>query len=212
VNLLLAQGADVTYSDIAEIHVSGHAQEEELKLLLSIIRPKYFVPIHGEVRHLNRHASIAEELGVPEKNIFILKNGNILEVREGKVDVSDEEVDAEPVFVDGLGVGDISTIVLRDRKQLSESGLIIVVATLDPSTGKVISGPDILSRGFTYVRENEELISELRDIAASKLIELNRAGTRGYAALKKEITSELKRYIYKKTGRSPVILPVFMDA
>jgi ribonuclease J len=212
VNLLLAKGADVTYSDIADIHVSGHACEDELKLLLSLIRPKYFMPVHGEVRHLYRHAAIAEELGVPEKNIFILENGNVLEVREPKPEISKEKIDAEPVFVDGLGVGDISTIVLRDRKLLSESGLIIVVATMNPSTGKIKSGPDILTRGFIYVRENEGMIDELRGIASDKFKELHRAGTRGHAAIKKEITTELKRYIYKKTGRSPVILPIIMDA
>jgi ribonuclease J len=212
VNLLLAKGADVTYSEIADIHVSGHACEDELKLLLSLIRPKYFVPVHGEVRHLYRHAAIAEEMGIREKDIFILENGNVLELREDKVEIAKERVAAEPVFVDGLGVGDISTIVLRDRKLLSESGLIIVVATTDPDTGKIISGPDILTRGFVYVRENEDLIDELRRVVSDTLAELRRAGTRSYSAIKKEITSELKRYIYKKTGRSPVILPILMDA
>jgi ribonuclease J len=212
VNLLLAKGADVTYSDIADIHVSGHACEDELKLLLSLIRPKYFMPVHGEVRHLYRHAAIAAEMGVSEKNIFILENGNILEVRDPKPEISKEKIDADPVFVDGLGVGDISTIVLRDRKLLSESGLIIVVATINPSTGKVKSGPDILTRGFIYVRENEDMIDELRGVVSDKFKELGRSGTRGHAAIKKEITTELKRYIYKKTGRSPVILPILMDA
>jgi ribonuclease J len=212
VNLLLAKGADVTYSDIADIHVSGHACEDELKLLIALIRPKYFMPVHGEVRHLYRHAAIAGEMGIKEKDVFILENGNILEVREDKIGVSGEKVAAEPVFVDGLGVGDISTIVLRDRKLLSESGLIIVVATTDPDTGKIISGPDILTRGFVYVRENEDLIEELRGVVSDKFAELRRAGTRSYSAIKKEISSELRRYIYKKTGRSPVILPILMDA
>ncbi|MDR3225722.1 MAG: ribonuclease J [Clostridiales Family XIII bacterium] len=212
VNRLLAMGADVTYSEIADIHVSGHACEEELKLLFSLIRPKYFMPVHGEVRHLYRHAAIAEEMGIQNKNIFILENGNVLEVRQDKVEITDEKIDIEPVFVDGLGVGDISEIVLRDRKLLSESGLIIVVVTIDPSTGKVLSGPDILSRGFTYVRENEELIDELRGVASAKLKDLKSAGTHGHSAIKKEITNELRRYIYKKTGRSPMILPILMDA
>jgi ribonuclease J len=212
VNRLLAMGAEVTYSEIADIHVSGHACEEELKLLLSLIRPKYFMPVHGEVRHLYRHAAIAEEMRVPKQNIFILENGNVLEVRQDKLEITDEKIDTEPVFVDGLGVGDISEIVLRDRKLLSESGLIIVVMAIEPSTGKVISGPDILSRGFTYVRENEELIDELRGIATAKLKELKNAGTHGHSAIKKELMSELRRYIYKKTGRSPVILPILMDA
>jgi ribonuclease J len=212
VNLLLAKGADVTYSEIADIHVSGHACEDELKLLLSLIRPKYFMPVHGEVRHLYRHAAIAEEMGIPEKNIFILENGDILDVREDKVEKAVEKVAADPVFVDGLGVGDIGAIVLRDRKLLSESGLIVVVATTDPGTGKVVSGPEILSRGFVYVRENEGLIDELRSVVSDTFAELKRTNTRSYSAIKKEITSELRRYIYKKTGKSPVILPILMDA
>ncbi|MDR1495880.1 MAG: RNase J family beta-CASP ribonuclease [Clostridiales Family XIII bacterium] len=211
VNLLLARGADVTYSEIADIHVSGHACEDELKLLFSLIRPKYFMPVHGEVRHLYRHADIAKEMGIDSKDIFILENGNVLELREGKVEISKERVDAEPVFVDGLGVGDIGTMVLRDRKLLSESGLIVVVAGIDRDKGKIVSGPDILTRGFVYVRDNEALIAELRGVASDKFEGLRRAGTRAHSAIKKEITSELKRYIYKKTGRSPVILPILMD-
>jgi ribonuclease J len=211
VNLLLAKGADVTYSEIADIHVSGHACEDELKLLLSLIRPKYFMPVHGEVRHLYRHAAIAEEMGIPEKDIFILENGNILEVREKKLEISKEKIEADPVFVDGLGVGDISAIVLHDRKLLSESGLIVVTAAIARKSGKVVSGPDILSRGFVYVRENEELLGELRSVAAGKLKGLMKNGSRGHADIKKELISELRRCVYKKTGRNPVILPVFTD-
>jgi ribonuclease J len=212
VNLLLSKGADVTYSEIADIHVSGHACEEELKLLLSLIRPKYFMPVHGEVRHLYRHAAIAEEMGIPKKNIYILENGRVLEVRENKLEITDERIEAEPVFVDGLGVGDISSIVLRDRKLLSESGLIVVAATMNARTGKVQAGPDILTRGFVYVKENEDLIDELRGVASKKLAELNKAGVRSYSAIKKDVSTELKKHIFKKTGRSPVILPIFMDA
>jgi ribonuclease J len=212
VNLLLAKGADVTYSEIADIHVSGHACEDELKLLLSLIRPKYFMPVHGEVRHLYRHADIAKEMGIDGKDIFILENGSVLEVREDRIGIAKERVEADPVFVDGLGVGDIGAIVLRDRKLLSESGLIIVVATTDPGTGYLVSGPDILTRGFVYVRENEDLIDELRSVASDKFAELKRARVRGHAAIKKEITLALRQYIYKKTGRNPVILPILMDA
>jgi ribonuclease J len=212
VNLLLSKGADVTYSEIADIHVSGHACEEELKLLLSLIRPKYFMPVHGEVRHLYRHAAIAEEMGIPKKNIYILENGRVLEVRENKLEITDERIEAEPVFVDGLGVGDISSIVLRDRKLLSESGLIVVAATMNARTGKVQAGPDILTRGFVYVKENEDLIDELRGVASQKFAELNKAGVRSYSAIKKDVSTELRKYIFKKTGRSPVILPIFMDA
>ncbi|MDR2163834.1 MAG: ribonuclease J [Clostridiales Family XIII bacterium] len=212
VNLLLAKGAEVTYSEIADIHVSGHACEDELKLLLSLIRPKYFMPVHGEVRHLYRHADIAKEMGISGKDIFILDNGKVLEVSESKAEITKERIDSDPVFVDGLGVGDISTVVLRDRKLLSESGLIIVVATTDPDTGNIVSGPEIFTRGFVYVKENEGMIDELRGVVSDKFAELRRSKARGYSAIKKEISSELKRYIYKKTGRSPVILPILMEA
>ncbi|MDR1953416.1 MAG: ribonuclease J [Clostridiales Family XIII bacterium] len=212
VNKLFMKGAEVIYSDIADIHVSGHAHQEELKLMLSLIKPKYFMPVHGEYRHLHRHAMIAEDLGIPAKQIFILENGKILEINDKKISVSKQTVNAEPVFVDGLGVGDIGTIVLQDRKLLSESGLIIVVATMDGSTGRILSGPDILSRGFVYVRENEDLIDELRSVASKKLYEFEKKG-RGADRnnIKNAVREDLRRYIYTKTKRNPVILTIFME-
>jgi ribonuclease J len=170
------------------------------------------MPVHGEIRHLYRHAAIAEELGISRKDIFILRNGSILEVTDSKAVLSKEKVEADPVFVDGLGVGDISAIVLRDRKLLSESGLIIVVATIDIDTGRVLSGPEIMTRGFVYVRENESLIDELRGVASDKLYALEKSGVKDYSTLKSGVRDELRRYIYKKTERNPVILPIFMDA
>lgn len=211
VNKLFEKGADVIYSDIADIHVSGHACREELKLMHMLIKPKYFMPVHGEFRHLHQHAMLAEELGLHKDKIFILENGQILNVSKNRVNISKEEVSAEPVLVDGLGVGDVGNIVLRDRKLLSESGLIIVVASIEKSTGEIVSGPDIISRGFVYVRENEDLIESARDRVAARLLKCSQEGIRDWGALKNAVKDELKNYIYKKTKRSPVILPIFME-
>ncbi|MDR0885792.1 MAG: ribonuclease J [Clostridiales Family XIII bacterium] len=212
VNKLFEEGADVVYSEIADIHVSGHAQSDELRLLQMLIRPKFFMPVHGEYRHLKQHAHIAETLGTPKQNIFIMENGDMLEIKDGKAVNHKEKVPAEPVFVDGLGVGDISAIVLRDRKLLSESGLLILVATIDSKTGKVVEGPDIISRGFVYVKENEDMIADLREIAKKKLKELEHANKKDWATLKAAVRDELRRSIYGKTKRNPVILPIFMEA
>jgi ribonuclease J len=212
VNLLLERGADVMYSDIADIHVSGHACREELKIMLSLIRPKFFMPVHGEYRHLNEHALLAERLGTPKGNVFILENGSVLTTDGKSMRITGEKVEAEPVFVDGLGVGDIGTIVLRDRKLLSESGLIIVIATLDSVTGRVISGPEIISRGFIYVRDNEDIIEELRRIAANTLFEMEGAKKSDHTAMKNGVRDALRRAIFEKTRRNPVILTLFMDA
>ncbi|MDR0356864.1 MAG: ribonuclease J [Clostridiales Family XIII bacterium] len=212
VNKLLMNGAEVIYSDIADIHVSGHACQEELKLMLSLIKPEYFMPVHGEYRHLHRHAMIAEDLGIPAKRILLAENGQILEVNNNKITVSKETVPADPVFVDGLGVGDIGTIVLQDRKLLSESGLIIVVATIDGPTGRVVSGPEILSRGFVYVRENEGLMDDLRAVVSNKLREFERGGKSDRNNMKNAVREVLRSYIYTKTKRNPVILTIFTEA
>ena len=212
VNKLLSSGAEVIYSDIADIHVSGHACQEELKLMLTLIKPKYFLPVHGEFRHLHQHAVIAQDLGMKKQNIFVLENGNIIETDGQKLSVLQEKIEADPVFVDGLGVGDISTIVLNDRKVLSESGLIIVVATVDPVTGRIISGPEIMSRGFVYVRENEDLIEELRQVAAEELDKFSNSKNIDQNHMKNAVRNSLRNYIYKKTHRSPIILTIFMDA
>jgi ribonuclease J len=211
VNKLFEKGADVIYSDIADIHVSGHACEEELKLIHMLIKPKYFMPVHGEYRHLHRHAVIAESIGMNRENIFVLENGQVLNLTPDKVSMSREEIPAAPVFVDGLGVGDVGNIVLRDRRLLSESGLIIVVATVERSTGRIVSGPDIISRGFVYVRENEDLIESARVAVEQRLAKCGKNGVRDRSAMKNAIREELRNFIYLKTRRNPVILPVFME-
>ncbi len=211
VNKLFEKGAQVIYSDIADIHVSGHACEEELKLMHVLIKPKFFMPVHGEYRHLMAHAAIAENLGQNPNDIFILKNGKVLNLTANSAAIIDEDIPSEPVLVDGLGVGDVGNIVLRDRKLLSESGLIIVVAAIDRATGEICSGPDIISRGFVYVRENEDLIEEARVVVCKALDNCVDGNIREWNALKSAVRDSLRSFIYVKTKRSPVILPIFLE-
>jgi len=211
VNKLFEKGAQVIYSDIADIHVSGHACEEELKLMHVIIKPKFFMPVHGEYRHLMAHAAIAENLGKKPEDIFILRNGKVLNLTANSASIIDEDIPSEPVLVDGLGVGDVGNIVLRDRKLLSESGLIIVVAAIDRATGEICSGPDIISRGFVYVRENEDLIEEARVVVCKALDKCVDGNIREWNALKSAVRDSLRSFIYEKTKRSPVILPIFLE-
>ena len=210
VNRLFEAGADVIYSDIAEIHVSGHACQEELKLLHSLLKPKYFMPIHGEVRHLISHAKLAEQLGEKPENIFILQNGDVLNVNNNEAYKESSVVAADAILVDGLGVGDVGNIVLRDRKHLSESGLIIVVAAIAEG-GYLVSGPDIVSRGFVYVKENEQLIEEARQVTLDTIEKALSSGLRDWNSLKSRVRDELSSHIYKITRRSPVILPIFLE-
>lgn len=211
VNKLFELGADVIYSDIADIHVSGHACEEEIKIMLSLIKPKYFMPVHGEYRHLHQNAAIAENLGMKSKNIFILENGQILNVSHNKASIAKETIDADPVFVDGLGVGDVGDVVLNDRRMLSESGLIMVAIALDRSTGEYVSGPDIFSRGFVYVAENAQLLDDARDVVSETLKKCMNNGIYDMKSLKGAIIKDLRRFIYDRTKRNPVILPYFME-
>jgi len=210
VNKLFEAGADVIYSDIADIHVSGHACQEELKLLHSLIKPEFFMPVHGEFRHLISHARLAEALGESKENIFILENGDELNINGDEAFVEKSVVDADAILVDGLGVGDVGNIVLRDRKHLSQSGLIIVVAAI-ASEGYVVSGPDIVSRGFVYVKENEELIESARQVALDALDKALEAGSRDWNTLKAKVRDALSDYIYQVTMRNPIILPIFLE-
>lgn len=211
VNKLFEKGAEVIYSDIADIHVSGHACQEELKLLHSLIKPKFFMPVHGEYRHLIRHAQLAEGLGMKKENIFILDNGDILEISKRSGHILKEKVDAEAILVDGLGVGDVGNIVLRDRKMLSESGLIIVVAAIEKESQIVVSGPDVISRGFVYVRENESLMEEARKVAEKALEKCQNKNIRDWNNMKSQVRDSLGSYIYDRTKRNPIILPIFLE-
>lgn len=211
VNKLVEKGAEVIYSDIAETHVSGHACREELKLMHSLIRPKYFMPVHGEARHLKKHAELAQALGMPKENIFILNNGDCLQINSKTATKIENLAAADGIFVDGLGVGDVGNIVLRDRRLLSESGLIIVVATIDKNERMIVSGPDIISRGFVYVRENEDLIDAACERAESIIIDCLSRNMKDWNGIKTAVRDGLRKYIYGKTGRSPIILPIFME-
>jgi ribonuclease J len=211
VNKFFELGAEVIYSDIAETHVSGHACQEELKLMHALIRPKFFMPVHGEYRHLKAHAALAEDQGMKPEDIFILNNGHILQTDGKQMSISKEVVPAEAVMVDGLGVGDVGSVVLNDRKMLSESGLIIVVATMDKRTRMMVSGPDIISRGFIYVRDNEDLIAEARQIVSKSLEQFDGKKRKDWAEMKSAVRDDLKKFIYNKTKRNPVILPIFME-
>ena len=213
VNKLIEKGAHVIYSDIADTHVSGHACREELKIIHSLIKPKYFMPVHGECMHLEASAELAVEMGMIRKDIFIMANGDTLEVGKKQVKLNKNTVPAGAVMVDGLGVGDVGNIVLRDRRILSESGLIIVVAAIDRATGYMVSGPDIISRGFIYVRENEDLIAEMRGIAEISINNTVASSkkTCDWNALKSGVRDELRKFIYERTKRNPIILPIFME-
>lgn len=206
IDLLYKQGAEVIADK--KVHVSGHASEEEMKIMLNLIRPRYFMPVHGEYRHLMKHAHIAESLGIPRQNIFVGENGQILEI--GKTYAKfNGKVTSGKILIDGLGVGDVGNIVLRDRRQLSQDGIMIVVVTLNKSTGLVVSGPDIVTRGFVYVRESEELMDSARGIVKEALDSCGQKTDWG--AIKSKIREKLSKHLYDRTGRRPMILPIVME-
>ena len=210
INFLFEKGADVVYNDIADIHVSGHACQEELKLMHRLVRPKFFMPAHGEYRMLKRHAELAQSLGMPEDNVFVMQTGEVLELDRNSAAVT-TRIPTGNVLVDGLGVGDVGNIVLRDRKHLSEDGLMIVVVTISKEDGKVLAGPDIISRGFVYVRESEDLMDGAKNVIKDVLVECEEKNIKEWAYLKNNIKENLKEYLYQKTKRNPMILPIIME-
>jgi ribonuclease J len=210
INELFKKGANVIYEALGDIHVSGHAYKEELKLIHKLVKPKYFMPVHGEYRHLRQHANLAEYLGMPSENIFVMDIGNVLELGQDTAKINGN-VSSGRILVDGLGVGDVGNIVLRDRKHLSEDGLIVVVITVEKETGVVIAGPDIISRGFVYVRESEDLMEQARDTAKNSLEKFDVKKRNDWIAKKNMIKSDLRNFLYEKTKRNPMILPVIME-
>lgn len=210
VDELLKRGCKVIYESMYDVHVSGHACQEELKIVQKLVNPKYFIPIHGEQKHLRKNAELAQSLGMEKKNIFIGDIGSQIEINE-KFMKEISPVPAGKVFVDGLGVGDVGSIVLRDRKHLGQDGLIILVASLDVYDGHVISGPDIVSRGFVYVRESEELLDEVREICLSILEDCANGNVREWGIIKNRIKDEVAKHINLKTRRSPMILPILQE-
>ncbi|MBQ8350392.1 MAG: ribonuclease J [Ruminococcus sp.] len=210
VNELMKSGAEVVYEAMYEVHVSGHACQEELKLLLALTKPKFFIPVHGEYKHLKKHAGLALQMGIPENNVIIAEIGNVIETDGSRMSVV-SQVPAGRVLVDGLGVGDVGSIVLRDRKHLAQDGLIIIVIGIERATNEIVAGPDIISRGFVYVRESEELMVEAKLLLNSVLTSCSYAELREWNALKGKLRDALSDYIYQKTKRSPMILPIIME-
>ena len=206
---LLKQGANVIYEKTSGIHVSGHASQEELKLIHNLVRPKFFIPVHGEYRHLRKHAMLAQDLGMPKENVFVAENGNIIEFTKEKGGIVGK-VPSGIVLVDGLGVGDVGNIVLRDRRQLSQDGILIIVVTMDKEMGAVVAGPDIVSRGFVYVRESEELMEEAKEKVKMALEKCEDNNITEWAVIKSNVRDALGRYLYERTRRRPMILPIIM--
>lgn len=210
IDQLYKLGAEVIYENVDGVHVSGHGSQEELKIMLNLIKPKFFIPIHGEYRMLIKHAQLAEEIGIPSKNIFVLENGQIIDFTKNSGKKSGK-IAAGRVLVDGLGVGDVGNIVLRDRKQLSEDGILIVVVTIDEKTGEVLAGPDIVSRGFVYVRESEELIEEAKKRVKQVLSSCEKEKITEWSVIKTNVKEILNKFLYEKTKRRPMILPIIME-
>ncbi len=210
VNELMKLGAEVVYEKMYDVHVSGHACREELKLMLSIVKPKYFIPVHGEQKHIQKHAELAVSIGIDKKNIILADNGTQVEVCDDYIKTV-SNVPAGKIFVDGSGVGDVGSVVLRDRKHLAQDGIIIVVATLDGVTGELVSGPDVVSRGFVFVKEAEELIDDAKNTAYETLMRCYDKNIRDWGAIKGRIRDDISRLMYERTKRSPMILPILME-
>ena len=211
VNKLYEKKVNVFLSDFVDIHVSGHACKEELKLIHSLVKPRFFIPAHGEYRHLREHARLAESMGMDRGNIFVMNNGDALRITGKQAKVEPDAAPAEDVLVDGYGVGDVGNVVLRDRKQLSESGLIVIAVSIDSNSGLLAARPELITRGFIYVKENMPLINEATEVVYESIDKWNNLGSEDINALKNIIKDDMRGFIYKKTRRSPVILPVIMD-
>ena len=207
---LMQLGAEVVYSALADVHVSGHACQEEQKLIMALAKPKYFIPVHGEYRQLRAHSETAQLMGIDKDNIFMLTNGKVLEMNEYEAKFNGT-VPSGRVLVDGLGVGDVGNIVLRDRQHLAQDGLIIIVLTMDSSTGEVVAGPDVISRGFVYVRESENLMDDVKSVVRHEIAKCEERGIRDWATIKSTVKENLRDYIFIKTKRNPMIIPIIME-
>ncbi len=210
IDRLFKAGAEVFYESISGVHVSGHAAQEELRLMLNIVKPRYFIPIHGEYRHLKYHAMIADSVGIPQDRVFVLENGDVLELGPRHAEVVDR-VQAGMILVDGLGVGDIGNVVLRDRQQLSSDGIFIVVVTVDAQEGQVVARPEVISRGFVYVKEAQALLDEARQRVEQQLANTAREHITDYGVLKGDVRRTLGQFLYDETGRRPMILPIVVE-
>ena len=207
---LMQIGAEVVYSSLEDVHVSGHACQEEQKLIIALAKPKYFIPVHGEYRQLVAHSETAQSMGIDKENIIMMKNGSILEIGQNEANFTGTVTNGR-VLVDGLGVGDVGNIVLRDRQHLSQDGLIIVVLTLDSGTGEVLAGPDVISRGFVYVRESENLMDDVKSVVRKEIRKCEENGIRDWSTIKSTVRENLRDYVFTKTKRNPMIIPILME-
>ena len=207
---LMQIGAEVVYSSLEAIHVSGHACQEEQKLIIALAKPKYFIPVHGEYRQLIAHSETAQSMGIDKDHIIMMANGRVLEINEAKAEFT-STVPCGRILVDGLGVGDVGSIVLRDRQHLSQDGLIIIVLTMDSSTGEVVAGPDVISRGFVYVRESENLMDDVKSVVRHEIKKCEERGIRDWGTIKSAARENLRDYIFMKTKRNPMIIPIIME-
>lgn len=211
INHLFKRGAEVIYEKVSEVHVSGHASKEELKLLLNLIKPRYFVPIHGEYRHLIYHAKLAEKVGIPEENIFILENGEVLEIDETGIARKNGKVNAGRIFIDGKLMGDVESMVLRDRMRLAHDGIVIVLLAVEKATGRIITGPEIISRGFIFEESSYDVISNVRDVVTGTIQSMEHDLLSDTTLLQTKIRDTLKKYLRDRMGRRPLIMPVVME-
>ena len=207
---LMQIGAEVVYSSLEAIHVSGHACQEEQKLIMALAKPKYFIPVHGEYRQLIAHSETAQSMGIDKDHIIMMANGRVLEINEDKTEFT-STVPCGRVLVDGLGVGDVGNIVLRDRQHLSQDGLIVIVLTMDSSTGEVVAGPDVISRGFVYVRDSENLMDDVKSVVRHEIKKCEERGIRDWSTIKSAARENLRDYIFMKTKRNPMIIPIIME-
>ncbi len=210
INQLYQHGAKVIYERMADVHVSGHACKEELKLMLTLTKPKFFIPVHGEARHLYQHKELAEELGIPEEDIFVTEIGDVVELTRNKGRIAGS-VTAGSVMVDGSGVGDIGNVVLRDRKLISEDGIFTVVITLNKQTGALLAQPEILSRGFVYEKNSEELLKETRELVKAKAAQFEKNHRSSWSSIKNDIRNSIKNYLYERTKRRPMVMPIIIE-
>ncbi len=207
---LMQIGAEVVYSSLEDVHVSGHACQEEQKLIIALTKPKYFIPVHGEYRQLIAHSETAQSMGIAKENVLMMQNGRVLEIGEDGAEFTGTVPNGR-VLVDGLGVGDVGNIVLRDRQHLSQDGLIIIVLTMDSSTGEVLAGPDVISRGFVYVRESENLMDEVKSVVRKEIKKCEENGVRDWSTIKSTVRENLRDYVFAKTKRNPMIIPIIME-
>ena len=210
INELCYRGADVVYDKMSELHVSGHGCQEELRMMLALTKPKFFIPVHGEYRHLKLHAKMAQQMGIPQQNIIISDIGKVIELSSRNIKLNGT-VPSGRVLVDGTGVGDVGSVVLRDRKHLAQDGMLVAVISISSEDGEIISGPDIITRGFVYVKESEELINDLKDIVTEAIDDCNIKKVKDWTTIKNVIKTRTSDYLYKKTKRSPMVLPVIME-